>query len=217
MKILPWNKQAANVVNETLKQGGVIAHPADTCFGLAADLLNSKALKCLQEIKGRDANKPMSIMFHVTQKEELDKYVTLDEFGKFVANELLPGPVTLLYPKGPSVPDWFFPDTDLIGIRIPYEDMTQDILMNFKGPLITTSANLSNKDPISTSNEAIQVFEESICPPDIIIEGEIKNSCLPSTVLLVQNESVKIMRKGPMNKAQLERILGVDVNNNDNN
>ena len=216
MKILPITKEAIKEAVKILKNGGVIAHPADTCYGLAGDFMDDKILRRIQRIKGRDALKPMSIMFHVIQKESLEDYIKIDHFSQKIIDKLLPGPITLIMPKGPKIPKWYFPETNLIGIRIPYEDYTQDILMKFGGPLITTSANLSGEVICNDSECVIDQFAKNKEKPDLILEGAVKN-CLPSTVLVVQNKSVKILREGPMTKNQLEKILGINVNNNDNN
>ena len=158
MKCIPYTK--ANLIKavEILKNGGVIAHPADTCYGLAADLMNPDAVKKIQAIKARDKGKPMSIMLPVFMKSDINKYAIVDGFSSSVCNKLLPGPVTILLPKGPNIPDYFFPESMYIGLRIPYEMMTQDILIKFKGPLITTSANLSGHPPCSTSTEVKKIF-----------------------------------------------------------
>ena len=111
MKIVPFNPDTLQEAVTILKNGGVIAHPTDTCYGLAADMMNPHAVKKVQAIKGRDFNKPMSIMLSVPEQLKIDKYVILDEFSKFVVYKLFPSAVTLLLPKGPAIPDFYFPDS----------------------------------------------------------------------------------------------------------
>ena len=211
MKCVPYTKETLKQAIQILKDGGVIAHPADTCFGLAADLKNPDALKHLQEIKGRDMGKPMSIMLPAFMKPEIVRFAELDEFSKSICKKLLPGPVTILLPKGPEIPDYFFPESSNIGIRMPYDMLTEDILMSFKGPLITTSANLSDGPACSTCDEVNEIFKDKKNKPDLIFQGTIRNACIPSTVILVKDGKVKITREGPMNKKQLEGILGVKI------
>ncbi|MBN1258389.1 threonylcarbamoyl-AMP synthase [Candidatus Peregrinibacteria bacterium] len=211
MKIIPYNKKTLAEAVKVLKKGGVIAHPADTCYGLAGDLGNVKALKCLQTIKGRDRLKPMSVMFPSFMKLKLKDYVKLDDFSSFVIEQLLPGPVTLVLPKNGKIPFYFFPDNPTIGIRIPYDEMTQNILLAFGGPLITTSANLSSEPACCACTDVKRVFKGAPCWPDVIFEGAVKNHCMPSTVISVENKKVKILREGPMTKKQVEEILGVKV------
>jgi L-threonylcarbamoyladenylate synthase len=211
MQCIPYNKETLKQAVQILKQGGVIAHPADTCYGLAADFGNPDALKHLREIKKRDDKKPMSIMLPVFMKSEIEKFAKLDDFSSQICDKLLPGPVTILLPKGPGVPEYFFPNTPYIGIRIPYDMMTQDILTAFKGPLITTSANLAGEPSCSTCEEVEAIFANSKNKPDILFSGATRNACMPSTVILVENKKIKITREGPVSKKQLEGILGIKI------
>src|SRR3989338_11663634 len=104
MKRLPINAESLKQAVQILRQGGIIAHPADTCFGLAGDLMNPEALKKLQAMKGRSGAKPMSIMLPAPLKDHLEDYAILDDFTRIICEKLLPGPVTILLPKGPTIP-----------------------------------------------------------------------------------------------------------------
>jgi tRNA threonylcarbamoyl adenosine modification protein (Sua5/YciO/YrdC/YwlC family) len=211
MKIFRPDAGNISEVVAILRKGGVVAHPADTCFGLAADLMNEKALKKIQQIKGRDAKKPMSIMLPAYMKTELSKYVKLSDFAREVCDVLLPGPVTIVLPKGPNIPDYFFPEVDSIGIRIPYHLFTEDVLTQFHGPLITTSANLSNEPVCCDHDEFLTAFKGKKYQPDLLVEGKILNECMPSTVIKVEREKITILREGPLKKDQLEAILGIRI------
>lgn len=193
-----------------LQKGGVIAHPADTCFGLLGDVCNPEALKKIQAIKGRDALKPMSIMLPASLRGQLGEWATLDDFARDVCEKLLPGPVTLVLPKGSKVPAHYFPETDLIGIRIPNDQATQDILEAFGGPLITTSANLSGQ-PLTYTHEAVaEAFKEAPVKPDLILEGQV----IPgpaSTVIQVKHGLLTILRPGPLTRETLVNNLGFKV------
>lgn len=211
MKCIPFNPENLAQAVQILKDGGVIAHPADTCYGLAADFRSPAGKKRLQEIKGRDGKNPMSIMLPAFMKADLADYAELDDFARMVADKLLPGPVTLLLPKGPEIPADYFPETPYIGIRIPYDALTQDILTAFKGPLITTSANISDEPALSTCGEVIKSFATFKTQPDLVFEGAVRNVCMPSTIVVVENGKVRLYRKGPMSQKQIEGILGVTL------
>jgi L-threonylcarbamoyladenylate synthase len=211
MKIVPFNPATLKEAVLLLKNGGVVAHPADTCFGLACDLMNKKAVEKIQAIKGRDFTKPMSVMISVAELLKIDKYAKMDEFSSLVARKLFPGAVTLLLPKGPMIPDYFFPRENLVGLRMPMHELTQDLLMAFNGPLITTSANPSGKDICFTHEEVVEYFKKSEHTPDLVFKGKIDKRNLASTVIEVKKDSVKIIRKGPMTAEQLKSILGVSV------
>jgi len=211
MKILSLNPNTLKEVVAVLKQGGVIAHPADTCFGLAGDLMNPEALKKIQAIKGRADSKPMSVMISVPEQMKMKRYVKLDEFSSFITLKLFPGAVTIVLPKGPAIPAHYFPETDMIGLRVPLHDLTQDLLRAFGGPLITTSANRSGEPLCFTHEEVEAAFRKQSHQPDLILEGDVHNRKSASTVLTVEKDHVRILRPGPITASQLEIILGVPV------
>lgn len=211
MKCIENNAESFQEAVKALKAGDIIAHPADTCFGLAADLMNQNALEKLQQIKGRDASKPMSIMLPAYMKSKLRDYAELNDFAETVCEKLFPGPVTIVLPKGPKIPDYYFPELSTVGVRIPYDSLTNDLLTKFHGPLITTSANLSDRPVCCRRQDVMIAFEEKKYQPDLILEGEIRGLCMPSTVISLKDNKVSILRQGPLEKEQLEAILGINI------
>lgn len=211
VKCIENKRDNINEAVQVLKDGGVIAHPADTCYGLAGDLMNEDALKKLQQIKGRNYNNPMSIMLPAYLKPKLSQYAVLNEFAETVCEKLLPGPVTIVLPKGPQIPDYYFPEISTVGVRIPYDSKLNDLLIKFRGPLITTSANLSDQPTCCSYQEVLDTFEGKEYQPDLFLAGEIQGFCMPSTVISLEDDKVKILRLGPLEKEQLEAILGISI------
>ncbi len=211
MKTISFKLSTLELIINSLKKGKVIAHPADTCFGLTGDLLNKNVIQKIQDIKGRAKLKPMSLMLPLNQLDQIEKWAVMNKFSWKIAKKLLPGPVTLILPKGSKIPDWYFPETDLIGIRIPNHQSTQFILEAFKGPLITTSANLSGETICFKHQEVINTFKDNVCKPHLVVEGKLTTHNSASTVIKIEDDFVRILRKGPINKKDLEEILGVQV------
>ncbi len=211
MKVVPFNPNTLKEAVLLLKNGGVIAHPTDTCFGLTADVMNPKAYRKIQEIKGRDYKKPMSIMISIVQQLQINNFVVLDDFSSFVTFKLFPGAVTIILPKGPAIPDYYFPKLATVGLRVPIHNMTQDILTSFQGLLITTSANPSGKKLTFNHADCIESFKNSGLQPDLVFEGKCTNHTEASTVVEPKKDFVQIMRKGPITASQLEMLLGVPV------
>jgi len=211
MKVLPFNPDTLKEAVAVLKAGGVVAHPLDTCFGLAGDLMNEEANRKIQAIKGRNLKKPMSIMISVPEQMKIERYVKLDDLGKFVTHKLFPGAVTILLPKGPAIPKFYFPETPLIGLRVPLHDGTQDMLRAFGGPLITTSANHSGGGLCFKHSEVVKAFEKQADQPDIVFEGNVINNTKASTTLTIEKDHVRIVREGPVTASMLESMLGVPV------
>jgi len=211
MRRLENNEEGIAKAVEVLKEGGVITHPADTCYGLAADLMNEKAVKKLQAIKGRDAGKPMSIMLPAFLKPQLADYGICDSDSGAVCDKLFPGPVTIVLPKGPKIPDYFFPELDTVGIRMPYDVLTEELLRKFKGPLVTTSANLSSQSVCCKSEEVAGIFEGRDETPELMLEGEISGKCMPSAVLKMEKDGLRLLRQGPRSVKELEAMLGMEI------
>jgi len=203
MKLIQDINQAVGI----LQNFCVLAHPADTCYGLAVDLNSKEALKKLQKIKGRDRAKPMSIMLSQSMKSDLEEYVILDDFSRKVCERLFPGPVTIVLPKGPKIPVYFFSELDTVGIRIPDDLFTNDFIEQFGGPVVTTSANLSGQPSCHTDMEVISVFEGRDAKPEAILKGEIPDKKLPSTVLTIKNDEIEILREGPLKKSDIDELL----------
>lgn len=211
MRVVPFNSETLKEAVSILKAGGIVAHPADTCFGLTGDLTNRKAYEKIQDIKGRDESKPMSIMISVTEQIHIEKYVVLNDFSEMVVKKLFPSPVTLLLPKGKAIPDYYSPRHQLVGLRVPMHDLTQDLLRAFGGALITTSANCSGGGLCFQDEEVVDCFKGQAVQPDLIFEGEVKKYQQASTVIEVKEGHVTMWRKGPLTASYLESLLGVPV------
>lgn len=205
---------------DILKSGGILAHPADTCFGLTGDLMNPEALKKIQAIKGREASKPMSIMipkvgsgqWSVSSKKNsplptshypLEDYVELSAYAKKVCDKLLPGAVTIVLPKGPKIPSWYFPETQWIGIRMVDDDNVNQLLDAFGGPLITTSANLSGEPTCYHPEEVFEIFKDRKHQPDGILMQEILEKKMPSTIIKIEGEKIEVLREGPIKISEM--------------
>ena len=211
MEVLKYNSDTIKYAVEILKSGGVVAHPADTCFGLAGDLTNQKALNKILNIKKRAEDNPMSIMISVPEQIHIEKYVKLDSFSRFVVDKIFPSPITIILPKGDSIPDFYFSNFTDIGLRVPMHNQTQDMLMAFNKPLITTSANISGGDLCFSHKTVLDIFKKKKYQPDLIIEGEFFKHDKASTIIKLEDKKIKILREGPITASQLESILGLQV------
>lgn len=197
-------KQAA----KTLKESSIIAHPADTCYGLAGLLGKQKVLKKMQTLKGRDGQKPISLMFFKELwSKEGERYAQLDEHSKKICQALFPGPITLILPKGPAIPEWYFPETNLIGIRVPEDQNCQMLLKGLDDPILTTSANLSGELLCQTAEEIQKAFKNQTDTLAMILKSPTPVPQKPSTVILIQDKEINILREGPWSKTFIEQKL----------
>ncbi|BES97910.1 Telomere recombination [Nesidiocoris tenuis] len=125
-----------------LKQGEVIGLPTDTVYGLAADLSNTKAVRDICEIKGRDSQKPIAVC--VGSVDDVRRLAYVDDLPKGLLSALLPGPVTLLLDPIPELKKISGPRSTRVGIRVPDFPFIRQVAEHFQYGLALTSANESD-------------------------------------------------------------------------
>jgi L-threonylcarbamoyladenylate synthase len=129
---------------EALRKGEVILHPTETVYGLACDPKNEEALKLLYEIKNRLEEKPVSVM--VDSIGMADKYGIFSNYATSLLDQFWPGPVSVMVLKRRGMlPEFFNPGHKFVAIRYSNDSFCQDLVEKFGGPIVTTSANLSDK------------------------------------------------------------------------
>jgi len=186
MMIISSEKIAEAV--RVLREGGVVAHPTDTCYGLAADIKNPKALQRLYELKGMAESKPVSIL--VSSMEMAQEYGVFSDLAMRFARDFWPGALTLIVPRSSNVPDFLNSGVEGIGLRLVSEPFTVALLEAFGGPLTTTSAN-AHGQPSPYSVEEISMV------PDFILDGGTLNKdVLPSTIISVEGKEATVIRQG---------------------
>ncbi|MFA6435604.1 MAG: L-threonylcarbamoyladenylate synthase [Candidatus Gracilibacteria bacterium] len=180
----------ASIQNATqvLRQGGVVAHPTDTCYGLAADIFNEKALRHLYEMKGMASEKPVSIL--VRSLEEAKRFGEFSPLAMRLAKRFWPGPLTLVVPRTPELPAFLNPGVSEVGIRFIDEPFSVAMLVAFGGPVTTTSANAHGLP-------SPYCVEEISVKPDAILDGGVLNRAQkPSTLIRVVGDKAEILREG---------------------
>ncbi len=184
---------------EIIERGDILAFPTETVFGLGVRWDDKEAYEKLCEVKNRRFDKPISLM--VGRNFPLDSIAYLDEGTKRVVERLMPGPLTLLL-KAKEVPYQADLGTGTIGIRIPAKEDLLSFLEQFPYPLSVTSANISGEKPAYDSQECEKIFYGS---PHI--RGIIGGKCVsdvPSTVCLIQDGNIQIVRQGEITLDQIK-------------
>lgn len=188
--------QAVNV----LKNGGVIAYPTDTTFGIGCDVSNAAAVMRIFEIKGRNFDKPLSIA--CSSIEMLRRYALINALSDSMLSQFYPGPVTLLLHKPDLISDTITSGSKKVGVRIPNHRHTLDMIEALGRPIITTSANLSGQpEPVHSSDIAL--------PVDFICPGECDYN-QASTIIDIENKN--IVRCG-VNSDKYQQLIDRILNN----
>lgn len=169
-----------------LRTGGTIVYPTDTIYGIGCDALNREAISKIMEIKKRDVQKPISVLFG--SWKQACEYVKIDDLLIEKLDKITPGPYTFLLPLKKQIPA----TTDMVlGCRVPDDEFCKRICEQFENPIITTSANISGgKNPASIS-EIDELVLESV---DLIVDGGITKYMDGSTIIDVEGK--KILRRG---------------------
>ncbi len=183
-----------------LHKGGVILHPTETCYGLTADVFSEQAVRKAYSLKNMTDSKPVSIM--VSSLEEAMKYGNFSEKALELAREYWPGPLTIIVSRTELLPTFLNKGISTVGIRCPNHEITQDLLREFGGPLITTSANRTGEpqaydvETFLIGRDADETGGNGI--PDAIIDMGHIPEIKPSTIVEVIGDEMKVLRNGPI-------------------
>ncbi|MBI3332041.1 threonylcarbamoyl-AMP synthase [Candidatus Peregrinibacteria bacterium] len=180
-----------------LRQGGVVAHATETCYGFACDLSNKDAVQKLFSIKNRPADQPVSGLFE--NIEHAQEFVEWNARAEELANEHLPGPLTLILPLKKNPPFFLYPTPrggNSLGIRISSYPLAETIVKLFGKPITTTSANLHGKENPYSAEDILTQYKEAAVQPDVILDSGVLPKNPPSTVINLVSPDEQIHRKG---------------------
>jgi L-threonylcarbamoyladenylate synthase len=194
--------QAIPTAKQIIQQGGLIAFPTDTIYGVAGDAFNPGAIEAIFTAKQRPDEKALPVLIG-----EFDQIIDLilhpDQRLQRIADAFWPGPLTLVLPKSPKVPPELsaYPT---IGIRMPNLAFTLALLRE-TGPLATTSANLSGgPNPVDAASVMAQLGGRI----DLLLDGGPTPGPTASTVVDISEQEMKILRPGPITLAELQSVTG---------
>ena len=204
-RIDPQNpdKDVVKKTADILKKGAVVAHPTETVYGLAANIYDEAAVQKIYDIKGRRTAKPLSLMVdNITTVEEIVGGIS--PFARKFMEHFLPGSVTVVLPFKKKVDIPFFENRETIGFRIPDYPFCLELLKEVGVPLTTTSANKSGASNPVLAVEVMTHFNNDI---DILIDAGKTENGLPSTVVDLSGDSIKILREGAVPNHIIQEFL----------
>lgn len=195
MKILDINDE--NVLLEStniLMNGSILMHPTETCYGLACDIFNEKAVLKLYSIKEMEIFKPSSVL--VSDLETAMEYVEFGELALSLAKKYWPGPLSLVLPRKAKVPEFFNPGERFLSIRVPSNEFSLKLTKDFASAVLTTSANPSGEMQMYFVNN--EKFPEFLNKIDLIVDGGLIPENKPSTIIKIENEKMILLRQGEL-------------------
>lgn len=177
---------------EIINNGGLVAFPTETVYGLGADGLNENAVKKIYEAKGRPSDNPL--ILHIQDKSEvIPLTLKINSTAQKLMDTFWPGPMTLVFKKSSLVPPVISGGLDTVAIRLPENEIARELIKLAKTPIAAPSANTSGKP---SPTKASHVFEDLNGRIDMIIDGGSCDIGLESTVIDVTTLSPVILRPG---------------------
>ena len=177
---------------EALRRGEVVAYPTETFYGLGVNALDELALARLRHLKGRDANKPISVL--VSGPEMLERLCkTLPPLARRLIDAYWPGPLTLALPARKGLPPSLVSD-GCVAVRESSHPTAEALVTAFGSPVTTTSANPGGEPPATTPEEVEEMFEGR-CR---VIHGGVTLGGAPTTLARVRGGRVEILRQGAL-------------------
>lgn len=188
---------------EILKNGGIVAIPTETVYGLAADAYNIDAVKRIFEAKGRPQDNPLIV--HVSDMKMLSE-VTGNVPAKALkcAEAFWPGPFTMVLPRGECIPAAVSAGLDTVAVRMPSNEVAHEIIKRSGLPLAAPSANLSGSPSPTTAEHVLLDLDGRI---DAVVVSGRADVGVESTVVTLCTDPPRLLRPGGITLEQLKKVL----------
>jgi|SRR3972149_2599708 len=190
-------------VRDIFKKSGMIAYPTETFYGLGVDPFNEIAIKKLFALKGREFDKPVSILIK-DKKMLLTVVEEISPLAEKLIKKFWPGPLTIIFKAKKSIPSILTGGTGKIGVRISNNPIAQKLLEEIDSPITTTSANPSGEKSPVTANKVMGYFGNKI---DLILDGGMLYGKLGSTVVDVTEGELIVIREGEISVEAISAYL----------
>lgn len=195
---------AIKEAGQILKDGGLVAFPTETVYGLGGDALNPESSKKIYAAKGRPSDNPLII--HIANMKDLDAIVSsIPESARVLAERFWPGPLTMIFQKSEIVPYETTGGLDTVAVRFPSDEIAQGLILNGGGYVAAPSANTSGRPSPTTG---LHVYEDLDGKIDMILDGGSCDIGLESTIVDLTEEIPVILRPGFITEEMLSAVLG---------
>jgi L-threonylcarbamoyladenylate synthase len=194
--------QAIALATSVLRQGGLVVFPTDTVYGVGAAVDRPEAVARIYLVKGRPLDRPIPVL--ISSLDQIERLVTrVDERVRRLAEAFWPGALTIVLPAQDWLPEEIVRDTGAVGLRMPDHPVALAVIEASGGALATTSANRSGEKEACTAEEALEALGDRV---ELIIDGGRSPGGVPSTVVAVADDSLRILRVGALDPELVERV-----------
>jgi L-threonylcarbamoyladenylate synthase len=201
MKLLAATDEAIKTAAFLLREGGVIIYPTETVYGIGCIPSESSAAQRICEIKGR-ADKPLPLI--CSDVDAVKRIVVMTPSAEKLAAKFWPGPLTLVLPAKAKYSMWVSHGASTLGVRVTEHPIARKLAKQVGGVIVSTSANLSGREPAKTAQEAAEIFGNKV---DVILDDGPSPRSESSTILDLSGEELWLLRKGPITGEQILAVL----------
>jgi len=185
-----------------LERGGIVVYPTETFYGLGARALDARAVTAVAALKGRDADKPIAVI--VSEVSEVPRVVArIPAPARLLIERCWPGPLTLVLPARADLPPQLTAGTGTIGVRVSSHPVARALAAG--GPLTATSANPGGMPPARDVATARGYFGDRV---GAYVDRGALTGEVGSTVLVVGDDSARVVRAGAIAVEALRQVLG---------
>ncbi len=196
--------QDINRAKTVLEEGGLVAIPTETVYGLAGNALDGMVVSKIFAAKNRPSFDPLIV--HVESLSAVNKYVQeIPEKARILAEAYWPGPLTLLLKKKPLIPDLVTSGLETVAVRVPFHQMTRDLLSSIDFPLAAPSANPFGYVSPTTPRHVNDQLGDKI---DYILDGGNCEVGIESTIISFEHDIPKVLRLGGLSVEAIEQVIG---------
>lgn len=197
-------RQEIEKAGKILKNGGLVAFPTETVYGLGADALNEEAAARIYAAKGRPSDNPLIV--HIARREDLQGIVKeIPDAAWKLAKTYWPGPLTMILKKNERVPMGTTGGLDTVAVRMPDHELARALILAGGGYIAAPSANTSGRPSPTT---AAHVEEDLAGKIDMILDGGPVAIGLESTIIDLSGKEPVILRPGYISREMLESLIG---------
>ena len=198
------DSQTAETAAKIIREGGLVALPTETVYGLGANGLDPEAVKKIFEAKGRPQDNPL--ILHISRAEEMDRLChSIPDAAWVLAEAFWPGPLTMVLPARDTVPLSTRAGLPSVAVRCPDCDITRQIIRLSGVPIAAPSANISGKPSTTTAEHVRHDHDGRI---DAIVDGGPCRVGVESTIIDLTEDTPRLLRPGGIGPDQLQAVLG---------
>ena len=201
---MPVREELLEEAARILREGGLVAFPTETVYGLGGNALDADASRKIYAAKGRPSDNPLIV--HIAGMEELAPLVEeIPESARRLAEAYWPGPMTMIMKKSARIPAETSGGLDTVAIRMPADPVANALIRLAGVPVAAPSANTSGRPSPTTAEHVIQDMNGRI---DVILDGGAVQVGVESTIVDLSGDHPVLLRPGAVTVPMLEKILG---------